>query len=146
MHPLLRAFALTSIVPLFGCGASADGATGGAGGPAGSDKQPPSATAATLLRDIRESKAKVVISERKPTESGLGKIAMSVDGKPVWPPHGDECGALVTCCDHQQATDDRFALLCQFALVRDRECKAAMRTVSQVASELNQTMDRTCAE
>jgi hypothetical protein len=126
---------------------SSSGARGGVAGGAVAPpdaRQPPSATAASLLRDVRESKAKVVISQRKAEEPGLGRIAMSVDGKPVWPPRGDDCGALVSCCDKQRIADDRFELLCQFAMVREGECSGAMRTVTRVASELSQPIDASC--
>ena len=69
---------------------------------------------------------------------------MSVDGRPVWPPRGEGCSTLVTCCDKQRVTDERFELLCQFAVVRDGECRTAMRTVSRVASELSQPIDASC--
>ena len=104
------------------------------GAPTASDKV--SETARKLLRDAKDSPRTFVFNERKGAGPGLGHTRIAVDGRDVWPPQGDGCEALVSCCDQRVKNDDRFVLICQLAIGRDESCGAARTTVNQVASEL----------
>jgi len=132
-----------------GAGASAPASTGDSGATSGEDASGPkssggdptasdkvSETARKLLRDAKDSPKTFVFNERKGEGPGLGHTRIAVDGRDVWPPQGDGCEALVSCCDQRVKNDDRFVLICQLAIGRDESCGAAQTTVNQVASEL----------
>lgn len=99
---------------------------------------PPSQTGADLLRYVRESDKKFVISPRE-GRPGLANHHVSVDGKDVWPPSGENCAALISCCEDVSAKEEskHLALPCQLALGRDGQCSTALDTVRKILGEQN---------
>jgi hypothetical protein len=68
---------------------------------------------------------------------GLGKAALTVDGRNVWPPQGPGCPELVRCCSELTTADESLALACLLAVGRDQDCPTAMRTSVAIATESN---------
>jgi hypothetical protein len=66
---------------------------------------------------------------------GLGKAALTVDGRDVWPPEGPGCPELVRCCTDLVTADESLALACLLAVGRDPDCPTALRTSVAIAGE-----------
>lgn len=94
-----------------------------------------SPTGKDLITFVRTTDAQIVIAERKGAPEGLGRSMVTVDDKPVWPPTGNGCEALISCCN-EQSNDEAVAMACQFAIARDKECGTALGTVTKVVTEL----------
>jgi hypothetical protein len=75
---------------------------------------------------------------------GLGKYEVSRNGKPVWPPEGEGCVALIECCTELAARADQLALSCLLATGRDRHCVAAKKTAVAIADEQGVALPDTC--
>lgn len=96
-----------------------------------------------LLRDCMGSDQKYLLAKNQNDGHGLGLVAVSLDGKPVWPPSGPGCEKLIACCN-PLASDDALALACQLAMGRDRECAVAQETVMQMVLEQGKVMPPSC--
>jgi hypothetical protein len=97
-----------------------------------------------LLKDTMDSEKTYTIG--KNDGHGLGKTTVRLEGEPVWPPSGPNCEKLITCCTELAAADQFFALSCQLAIGRDRECAVARQTVAQMAAEQKRTPPPSCRE
>ncbi|MEQ9320939.1 MAG: hypothetical protein RIF41_17385 [Polyangiaceae bacterium] len=122
----------------------------GQGEPAGagdaSPEQGQSPTAASLAHYVMESPdVQVVIGPRQAGQDGFGGTTMTMDGTSVWPPSGDAtCERLVSCCDQRLAEDERFELLCPFAIIKHRDCSTALETVNTIGAELGRPRRDAC--
>jgi hypothetical protein len=123
---------------------SAKGPNAAAQPPDAASRSGSSSTGAQLLRDIEASGPNYEISENKGS-GGLGKYAVRVDGKSVWPPQGDGCEKLVQCCNAVAAIADPLALSCLLAVGHDHDCGAARRTVAQITLEQGVPLPPSCA-
>jgi len=108
-------------------------ATGELPGGAGASK-----TGAALAQYVMKSPdVQVLIERRKPGGPGFGGTNVSMEAGPLWPPSGPSCEALTACCEQRLSQDDRFELLCPFAVVRHHnDCPSALATVNQIGAEL----------
>lgn len=109
------------------------------------DPDPAKPVGTKLIKDCVDSNNTYLMSENKNDGHGLGKVAVKLDGKPIWPPSGPGCDKLIACCT-PLASDDGLAILCQFALGRDRECAVAQRTVTQIVAENGMALPPACRE
>ena len=114
----------------------ATGAPPPAGGGAG-DKTSSKPVGTKLLRDVNESPKAFKLSRSDGSGHGLGKAALTVDGRNVWPPEGPGCPELVRCCTELVAADESLALACLLATGRDPDCATALRTSVAIAGESN---------
>jgi hypothetical protein len=117
--------------------------------------QPPSGGAAAsassakpvgtkLLQDANDSPKAFKLSKNDGGGHGLGKVSLTVDGHPVWPPHGPGCPELVGCCDELVGRDESLALACLLAVGRDPDCATAMRTSVAIAGESGVAVPPAC--
>ena len=97
-----------------------------------------------LLQDANESPKDFRLGRDDGSGHGLGKFALTVDGRSVWPPQGPGCPELVRCCTEIVALDDSLALACLLAVGRDPDCPTALRTSVAVAGESNVAPPAAC--
>jgi len=90
-----------------------------------------------LLRDVNESPKAFKLVKDDGSGHGLGKAALTVDGRNVWPPEGPGCPELVRCCGELTTADESLALACLLAVGRDPDCPTALRTSVAIAGESN---------
>jgi hypothetical protein len=104
-----------------------------------------SSTGKSLLADIKALSERIVIGPRSGEGSGLGDALVTREGQAVWPPRGEACGPLVSCCTARSSKDRTFALMCQLAVARDASCVRALETVQAIATELGAPLLPECA-
>jgi hypothetical protein len=97
------------------------------------------------MRDVDESKKMFEIGENR-GEGGLGKFSLRVDGKYIWPPHGEGCEALVQCCTELTTARADLAVICLLALGRDGACTTALVTTTQIVREQSLAIPASCAQ
>jgi len=102
------------------------------GGPVGSQ----------LVKEVANSGDKYALGSND--GHGLGKYAVSRNGKPVWPPEGEGCEELIECCEELTARAEQLALSCLLATGRDRHCVAAKKTAVAIAGEQGVALPDTC--
>jgi len=113
-------------------------------GAAEGDKPAGKPVGTKLLRDANESPKDFKLGKDDGSGHGLGKFALTVDGRSVWPPEGPGCPELVRCCTAIVALDDSLALACLLAVGRDPDCATAMRTSVAIAGESNVSPPAAC--
>ena len=106
-------------------------------GGAGNDNSTPKPVGTQLLRDVNESPKAFKLVKNDGSGHGLGKAALTVDGRNVWPPEGPGCPELVRCCGELTTADESLALACLLAVGRDPDCPTALRTSVAIAGESN---------
>jgi len=97
-----------------------------------------------LLRDVNESPKAFKLSRNDGSGHGLGKAALTVDGRNVWPPEGPGCPEVVRCCTALVALDESLALACLLAVGRDPDCATALLTSVAIAGESNIALPAAC--
>jgi hypothetical protein len=98
-----------------------------------------------LLRDCMGSEKRYLLAKNQNDGHGLGLTAVSLEGKPLWPPSGPACERLIACCT-PLASDNNLSMMCQFAVGRDPDCAAARQTVTQIVLEQNKALPPSCRE
>jgi len=121
----------------------ATGAPPPAGGGAG-DKTSSKPVGTKLLRDAVDSPKEFKLGKNDGSGHGLGKAALTVDGRSVWPPEGPGCLELVRCCTALVGLDESLALACLLAVGRDPDCPTALRTSVAVAGESGVALPADC--
>lgn len=124
----------------FGCATSPSGAKTE---PPADDSKP---VTTQLLRDCMESDKHYLMSKNQNDGHGLGLTAVSLEGKPVWPPNGPRCENLIACCVALTAADQGQGLFCQFAIGRDGSCAVALQTMTQITVEQRRPVPPPCRE
>jgi hypothetical protein len=114
-----------------------------ASGAAGKPSAKPVGT--KLVQDATDSPKAFKLRANDGTGHGLGKAALTVDGRDVWPPEGPGCPELVRCCTDLVAADESLALACLLAAGRDPDCPTALRTSVAIAGESSVALPATCS-
>lgn len=95
-----------------------------------------------LMHDVQS--APQLYDIRANRGDGLGRYALNVEGKAIWPPHGARCEELVRCCKELATLADSLALACLLATARDQNCRLARKTTSEIALEQGHDVPASC--
>jgi hypothetical protein len=113
---------------------SAAAAAPSLGGAAG-DKLSGKRVGAKLVQDAIDSPKTFTIVPNAGDGHGVGKFAVRVDGRYLWPPKGPGCDELARCCNALASLEDALGLSCLLAAGRDPDCATALRTSEAIAGE-----------
>jgi len=108
--------------------------------PAGSSRGGP--VGSQLVSEVTNAGDKYALGSND--GQGLGKYAVSRNGKSVWPPEGEGCEVLIECCNELASRADQLALSCLLAIGRDRHCVTARKTVVAIAGEQGVELPDSC--
>lgn len=72
------------------------------------------------------------------------QVQLLVDGKPVWPPSGEGCEALVACCGAMGAAESSVHLMCQLAAANGGTCAEMKTLATSYFREKGQTPPAVC--
>ena len=133
--------------PAIGSAPSSAGAAASPGPPATPPAGKPSAkpVGTKLVQDATDSPKAFKLRANDGSGHGLGKAALTVDGRDVWPPEGPGCPELVRCCTDLVAADESLALACLLAAGRDPDCPTALRTSVAIAGESSVALPAACS-
>jgi len=124
---------------------------GGAGGPTPPDIRPPQAASKAPSAPPPPEPPGAGVAESqvtiRPGSNDLpGGAQVLLGDRPVWPPRGAGCDALVACCTAANVLSTAVGLACQLSVaVEPLDCRTALETIRREIGEQGLAVPAECA-